>query len=499
MFLKYISRSFILLPFFALLAMSLQNIQALAMPILQDDALTMECNTLGTMNILANDDPNGGSALSADGSSVFVPEGNIFINSSGFLSFTPTVGYSGSFQFPYTASNDLGSAEAKITFTVTGTCRPNYFGISNSNPDSFITPCGVEISENIVNNDNTDRSTRLELVEIGGNVHTPDEIVTFPEGTLTFDVDGNITFSPVIGYSGTLIFDFITSEERSGIVVYTQEVTITVEDCPTTNPIPEPEDYTVACDEVVRGNVLSNDDANGGVNALETFTVGGTTYNAGDVATLPEGALTIDVAGELEFTPVAGYSGNFTFDYTSTNGTSSARETSSATQISSITVEDCPGEPPVASPDSFTTEPGSAVLANIISSSDSDPDGDTLSVVDFTIGGTTYPAGITVNLPEGDLTIDVNGDLTFVPALGFSGDVPVIDYTITDGTNTVASQITITIAETEVVEDNATGMGEGNGDELIRTGGYDSGNTVSVSLFVLALVGYLRVLVDRLK
>ena len=72
--------------------------------------------------------------------------------------------------------------------------------------------------------------------------------------------------------------------------------------------------------------------------------------------------------------------------------------------------------PPVANNDSNTvelnttisvTEPG--VLAN-----DSDADGDTLTITIFTINSDTYNVGDTVNLTEGDFTLNDDGSYTFI-------------------------------------------------------------------------------------
>lgn len=75
------------------------------------------------------------------------------------------------------------------------------------------------------------------------------------------------------------------------------------------------------------------------------------------------------------------------------------------------------------------TAPG--LLAN-----DSDADGDTITVVQFIINGTTYTAGQTANLVEGNLTINVDGSYTFIPTPGYTGYLPVITYIISDGLDT---------------------------------------------------------------
>ncbi len=63
----------------------------------------------------------------------------------------------------------------------------------------------------------------------------------------------------------------------------------------------------------------------------------------------------------------------------------------------------------------------------------SDVDGGPLAIVDFSVGGTTYAAGVTATLPEGDLTVNANGSFTFIPATDFAGTVPQVSYVVSDG------------------------------------------------------------------
>ncbi|MFM1813783.1 MAG: hypothetical protein RLZ98_478, partial [Pseudomonadota bacterium] len=107
--------------------------------------------------------------------------------------------------------------------------------------------------------------------------------------------------------------------------------------------------------------------------------------------------------------------------------------------------------PPVANDDVLTVAEDTTLVADLFvdngSGIDSDPNADPLTVVDFTLNGVTHPAGTTVNLPEGDLTISPAGVLTFVPAANFNGVLPPIAYTVSDGhghSDTAAVTITVT-------------------------------------------------------
>ena len=76
---------------------------------------------------------------------------------------------------------------------------------------------------------------------------------------------------------------------------------------------------------------------------------------------------------------------------------------------------------------------------------DSDADGDALSVTMFEIGTTTYGAGTTARLAEGDLTLNGDGSWTFTPAANYNGPVPTVTYWISDGTDTSTASLNITV------------------------------------------------------
>ncbi len=86
----------------------------------------------------------------------------------------------------------------------------------------------------------------------------------------------------------------------------------------------------------------------------------------------------------------------------------------------------------------IATVSNSPVGGNVLTN-DSDPNGDLISVTQFTIDGIpgSFPAGTTATIPGiGTLVINPNGTFTFDPIDGYDGPVPNATYTITDGTAT---------------------------------------------------------------
>ena len=104
---------------------------------------------------------------------------------------------------------------------------------------------------------------------------------------------------------------------------------------------------------------------------------------------------------------------------------------------------------PVANPDLNTVAEDNPATGNVLNN-DSDADGNALTVTQFTVNGTTVPAGTTVFIPNvGNFTINPDGSYAFNPAPDFNGPVPVVTYTVSDGiniNNTGSLQLTVTPA-----------------------------------------------------
>ena len=106
--------------------------------------------------------------------------------------------------------------------------------------------------------------------------------------------------------------------------------------------------------------------------------------------------------------------------------------------------------PPVVENDYDTTDINTTlnVTAPGVLGNDSDTDGDTLTVVQFIVNGTSYNAGQVANFAEGSLTINADGSFTFIPTPGYTGDVPVITYIVSDGTGTGSAFLFLTVEHT---------------------------------------------------
>lgn len=215
----------------------------------------------------------------------------------------------------------------------------------------------------------------------------------------------------------------------------------------------------------VSGNVLTNDETGGGLTVqsatylnasgvVTTLPLGTATnvYNASGVLA---GSMTLNSDGTYTFVPAAGFTGNVPVNYTAVNAVGS---TDSTTLEITVIPKTNPSlnDAPIAQNDTAATEAGTSVTSNALSN-DSDPDGNTLTIIaatqgstTITLGSATQVAGVDANgnavANAGSLTLNANGSYTFVPAAGFVGTVNPINYTISDGnggTDTAVIDITV--------------------------------------------------------
>ena len=106
-------------------------------------------------------------------------------------------------------------------------------------------------------------------------------------------------------------------------------------------------------------------------------------------------------------------------------------------------------EPPIAKVDYDTAEINTTLIVDApgVLANDTDPDeDDVLTVTSFAVNGFSYLAGQVATIPQGSITINLDGSYTFIPLLNYTGDdVPVINYTISDGTFFRTSSLWLTV------------------------------------------------------
>jgi len=115
-----------------------------------------------------------------------------------------------------------------------------------------------------------------------------------------------------------------------------------------------------------------------------------------------------------------------------------------------------PNSAPVANNDIATVSEDSSITGNVLTN-DTDVNLDSLAVSAFTIAGSAGPfvTGTPYSISGvGSLTLNSSGSFTFTPAANYAGPVPLITYTVSDGSATSTATLSISITP---VNDAPTG------------------------------------------
>ncbi|WP_153009467.1 beta strand repeat-containing protein, partial [Shewanella frigidimarina] len=314
-----------------------------------------------------------------------------------------------------------------------------------------------EVTGNVIDGTSVDGPITVTGFTIAGDTTVYDadgtDITLTGVGTFSLDSDGVYTFTPAANYNGTVPVITYTMTDGSG-ANDSSTLTLTVDpvDTDTKN-----DTNTIAEDTVASGNVLSNDEADNtsvvsftvdanGDGAQQTFTAG-----ANSIA-LTGGALVLNTDGSYSFTPNANWNGSVpVVTYTTNTG-------DTATLAITVTPEN----------DNFTdndetrsiAEDSPEVTGNVIDGTSVDGP---ITVTGFTIAGdtTVYDAdGTDITLTNvGTFSLDSDGVYTFTPAANYNGTVPVITYTMTDGSganDTSTLTLTVDPVDTDTKNDTNT-------------------------------------------
>jgi gliding motility-associated-like protein len=311
--------------------------------------------------------------------------------------------------------------------------------------DRFSGPEDASVTGTVFTNDRGSGGSALSIstFTVGGITYNAGTTVTIANvGTIIILSDGNFTFVPVANYNGTVpAIDYTARDANQGTDVGTLFLSITP-----VNDVPVAVDDAVTTNEntAVSGNTLTlgvDSDADGNGLTITQFSVIGTatiTYNVGDVAAIPGvGSFTMNSAGAFTFTPTAGFTGNPpAIDYTISDGNGGSDI--GRLQITVVDVNDAP----LATDDIQTINQNTTATGNLLTN-DADVDaGATLTITQFsfTINGTTYTnttgSNIVTMSGVGTIQILANGAYSFVPSGNYTGTVPPITYTLSDGTLT---------------------------------------------------------------
>ncbi|ASK70780.1 adhesin [Shewanella bicestrii] len=434
--------------------------------VLVNDSITVDEDTVASGNVLDNDS-DADNVLSvvgfninetdfAAGTVVTLEGGSFILNADGSYSFTPNENWNG--QVPVITYTTNTGSTATLTINVTPVDDPSVLANDTNTVAEDTVATG-----NVLDND-TDVDSSLSVVSftVSGSTFAAGTTVALEGGSLVLNADGSYSFTPNENWNGQV--PVITYTTNTG-----STATLTINVTPVDDPSVLANDTnTVAEDTVATGNVLDNDTDVDSSLSVVSFTVSGSTFAAGTTVALEGGSLVLNADGSYSFTPNADWNGQVpVITYTTNTG-------STATLTINVTPVD---DPSVLANDTNTVAEDTVATGNVL---DNDTDVDSsLSVVSFTVSGSTFAAGTTVTLEGGSLVLNADGSYSFTPNENWNGQVPVITYTTNTG-----STATLTINVTPVADGapSVTITTDTNDDGFISNAELGGATDVSVTI-----------------
>ncbi|MDH3539411.1 MAG: Ig-like domain-containing protein, partial [Acidimicrobiia bacterium] len=359
-------------------------------PVAGADIFALPEDTVTVLDVLANDTDADGDPLVIsryDGSSA---AGGVVACDAASCTFTPAPDYSGPDSFTYTVDDgNGGSGTVVVTLNVAGV---------NDGPG--------------INDDpvSTDEDLPLVVVVLANDTDPEGDTLSIdfftqpPNGTVTDNGDGTLTYTPDDDFSGTDFFIYRACDD--GTPSLCDQATVEVAVDPVNDP-PVAGADSVATDEdaAVTFEILANDFDQEGA-ALTVSAYDGTSAAGGTVTCTP--------AGSCTYTPPPLYSGPDSFTYTVSDGSGGFHTTTVSIKIGPVNNRPSAGDDTAAA----TEDVPVTITAASLLIDDSDPDNDPLAIDSVTDGAN-------------GTALLVGGDVVYTPAPDFNGS-DTLTYTVCD-------------------------------------------------------------------
>ena len=391
-------------------------------PTPQDDSFSVLSTRTLEGNVL-DDNGNGADSdidsanLTVTTTPVVAPaNGTLELNADGSFSYEPNAGFSGNDSFVYTLNDgDGASSTATVSITV--------FGGSNQAPvaqdDAFEGYQDEVITGNVLmdNGSGADADPNGSRLSVSGPVTAP------TNGTVQIDSSGQFTYTPNDDFFGT---DSFTYEISDGALTDVGTVDLTILQVGGV-PVAQPDNFWMLLNTTLSGDVT----ADNGSGPDEDPDRKGLTVELSRRGGVRNGSLTLNDDGTFEYTPNQNFFGLDRFSYLITDASGDVHFTTAF-----FTIQET-NDAPVAADDTFEGNEDEAVMGNVLddngAGADSDPEGARLNV-----SVTTEPA-------NGTLTLEPNGDFSYVPYANFNGEDS-FTYELSDlidGTDSAVATITV--------------------------------------------------------
>ncbi|AYK19286.1 retention module-containing protein [Aeromonas veronii] len=380
---------------------------------------------------------------------VALTAGSLVINQDGTYSFTPAANWNGTVP-PVSYTLTDGSSSNASTLSIQVTPVDDAF----SDADESVTideDSGLHSGTLLGGTSSVDGPVTVQSFSVNGTTYTfsasnTSFTVALTAGSLVINQDGTYSFTPAANWNGTVPPVSYTLTDGSSSNASTLSIQVTPVDDAFSDA-----DESVTIDEdsgLHSGTLLGGTSSVDGPVTVQSFSVNGTTYtfsasNTSFTVALTAGSLVINQDGTYSFTPAANWNGTVPpVSYTLTDGSSS--------NASTLSIQVTPVDDAFSDADeSVTIDEDSGLHSGTLLGGTSSVDGP-VTVQSFSVNGTTYTfsasnTSFTVALTAGSLVINQDGTYSFTPAANWNGTVPPVSYTLTDGSSTNASTLSITV------------------------------------------------------
>jgi hypothetical protein len=274
-----------------------------------DDNYTTTPGTAVTLTPLTGDTAgstiksiNGTVLTPGTAQTITVPSGVVNVSSTGEITFTPAQGYVGTVTFPYEIQNTSGqTATANQIITITNTAP-------TATNDTYSTSVGNVVTLNPLNGDSDPDGNTLKITSINGSALTPGtaQTITVPNGVVNVSSTGGINFVPATGYTGTVTFPYVISDNNGGTATANETINIYSA---------SPDTKTTLINTPITYNPLTNDTVPAG--SIITA-INGIVVIIGTPITVPGGTVTINANGTVTVSPTPGSTTPIVFTYSAT-------------------------------------------------------------------------------------------------------------------------------------------------------------------------------------
>ena len=414
------------------------SVRVNAPPTAVDDATLTQLNTPVTLAAPPNDSDSDGvidpatvdlnpSAPGRQTAFVAAGEGVFTVDAAGNVTFTPFAGFTGLSSIPYVVNDNDGGISNNATITVRINAPP--VAVDDSALTQLNTPVTLAVTANDTDSDGTIDAATVDLDPATAGQQTT--FVVAGEGVFTVDGAGNVTFTPVAGFTGVSSISYTVNDNDSA-ASNTATITVTIN----APPVAVDDSALTQLDTPVTLAATANDtDSDGTIDAATVDLDPATPGQQTTFVVAGEGTFADDGAGNITFTPVAGFTGTSSIAYTVNDNDGGV---SNAANIS-VRVN----ARPTAVDDATLTQLNTPVTLNV-TTNDSDSDG-TIDAATVDLDPATAGQQTTfVVAGEGVFTVDGAGNVTFTPVAGFTG-ASAISYTVNDNDGGVSNTAAITV------------------------------------------------------